>query len=107
MIYYLGKVKGKNAYEFIEAQVGRTMGTDFASITDLNKIFKVIFKKNPSADDINNFRSFQGLLKMMSNNLDNTTKSIVMDRFQEIISTEAISNDERQAIDQAIKDNLT
>lgn len=104
---YLGKVKGKNAYEFIEAQVGRTMGPDFASITDLNKIFKVIFKRNPSADDINNFRSFQGLLKMMSKNLDNTTKSIVMDRFQEIISTEAISSDERQAIDQAIKDNLT
>lgn len=103
---YLGKVKGKDAYEFIEAKIGRTMGPEFASIIDLNKIFKVIFKKNPSADDINNFRSFQGLLKTMNKNLDSNTKSIVMDRFQEIISTEVISNEERQAIDQAIKNNL-
>jgi len=103
---YLGKVKGKDAYEFIEAQLGKKMGSEFSSIIDLNKIFKIIFNKNPSATDIDNFRSFQGLLKMMNRNLDNNTKSIVMSRFQEILASEAISDAEREAIDKAIKDNL-
>lgn len=103
---YLGKVNGKNAYEFIEAKVGRTMGPDFASIIDLNKIFNIIFKKSPSSEDLNNFRSFQGLLRMMKKNLDSSTIKIVMKRFIEILEGESISSEEKQAILDAIKTNL-
>ncbi len=103
----LGTVKGKDAYEFVEASVSRSMGPEFASITDLNTIFKTIFKKNPGSVDINNFRSFQGLLKMMNKNLDSHTKSIVIDRFHDILSSESISGEEKHAIEQAILDNIT
>ena len=34
----IGKLNGKDAYEFIEAKMGRTMGEKFASIIDLRKI---------------------------------------------------------------------
>ena len=103
---YLGKVNGKDAYEFIEAKVGRTMGPEFASITDLTKIFNVIFKKSPSAEDLNNFRSFQGLLRMMKDNLNSDTIKTVMERFTEILSKESISSEEKKAILDAIDTNL-
>jgi hypothetical protein len=102
----LGKVDGKDAYEFIEAKVGRSLGTEFASIIDLNSIFKIIFKKNPSGDDIANFRSFQGLLQMMNKNLDKTTIKVVMERFNEILADENVSQDEVTAIKNAITSNL-
>ena len=102
----LGKVDGKDAYEFIEAKVGRSLGPEFASIIDLNSIFKIIFKKNPSAEDISNFRSFQGLLRMMSQNLDKTTIKVVMERFNEILTDENVSQDEVTAIKNAITSNL-
>lgn len=103
---YLGQVNGKDAYEFIEAKVGRTMGPEFASIIDLNKIFNIVFKKSPTSEDLNNFRSFQGLLRMMKKNLDSTTIKIVMKRFIEILDGENISTEEKQAILDAIKTNL-
>lgn len=103
---YLGKVKGKDAYEFIEARVGRTMGPEFASILDLKKIFETIFKKSPSSEDLDNFRSFQGLLKMMKKNLDRTTIKIVLERFVEIIKSENLSSTEQSAIKDAIKSIL-
>jgi len=102
----LGKVNGKDAYEFIEAKVGRSLGPEFASIIDLNSIFKIIFKKNPSGDDIANFRSFQGLLRMMNKNLDRNTIKVVMERFNEILSGENISQEEVTAIKNAIVSNL-
>jgi hypothetical protein len=103
---YVGKVNGKDAYEFIEAKAGRTMGPEFASIINLNKIFNIIFKKSPSSEDLDNFRSFQGLLKMMKKNLDTATIKIVMQRFTEILEGENISSAERKAILDAIKTNL-
>ena len=102
----LGVINGKDAYEFIEASVGRTMGPEFASIIDLNKIFNILFKKNASAEELNSFRSFQGLLKMMKKYLNSATIKIVLDRFNEIIKSEAISEDEVKAIADAIRTNL-
>ena len=102
----LGKVDGKDAYEFIEPKVGRSLGPEFASIIDLNSIFKIIFKKNPSGDDIDNFRSFQGLLRMMKKNLDKSTIKVVMERFTEILASESISQEEITAIENAISSNL-
>jgi DNA polymerase elongation subunit (family B) len=102
----LGKVDGKDAYEFIEPKVGRSLGPEFASIIDLNSIFKIIFKKNPSGDDIDNFRSFQGLLRMMKKNLDKSTIKVVMERFTEILARESISQEEVTAIENAISSNL-
>jgi hypothetical protein len=103
---YLGKVKGKDAYEFVEARVGRTMGPEFASILDLKKIFEIIFKKSPSSEDLDNFRSFQGLLKTMKKNLDRTTIKIVLERFVEIIKSENLSSTEQSAIKDVIKSIL-
>lgn len=102
----IGEVAGKDAYEFIEASIGRTLGEEYASIIDLNRIFKIIFKKNPGPDDLNNFRSFQGLLRMMKNNLNSPTINIVLTRFNEILKSESVSPEEINAISDAIKLNL-
>lgn len=103
---YLGKLNGKDAYEFIEAKMGRTMGEKFASIIDLRKIFEIIFKKSPSSEDLANFRSFQSLLKMMKHNLDKETIKIVLERFIEILKSENISSNEQSAIKDMIKSIL-
>ena len=102
----VGKVNGKDAYEFIEASIGRTMGPEFASIIDLNKIFNILFKKTPNADDLLNFRSFQGLIRMMKSNLDKNTITIVLKRFQEIVASENLSQDERKSIGNVIDAEL-
>lgn len=103
---YLGKIKGKDAYEFIEAKIGRTMGPDFESIVSLPIIFNVIFKKKPTGQDLAGFRSFQGLLKLMKKYLDIKTTKIVLSRFEEILASEKISQDERDAINTAIRETL-
>ena len=103
---YIGKVNGKDAYEFIEAKIGKTMGEKFASILDLRKIFEIIFKKSPTSDDLNNFRSFAGLLRMMKVNLDKKTIKVVLDRFTEILKSEKITDVEQTAIKDMIKSIL-
>lgn len=103
---YVGKINNKDAYEFVEARAAKDMGEKFVSITNLSKIFEIIFKKSPTSDDLNNFRSFQGLLKMMRDNLDKKTINIVLNRFVEIIKTENISSTEKSAIEDMIKSTL-
>lgn len=103
---YVGKINGKDAYEFIEARIGRTMGPEFESIISLPTIFNIIFKKKPTGQDLAGFRSFQGLLKLMKKYLDIKTTKIVLSRFEEILASEKISQDERDAINNAIKENL-
>lgn len=103
---FVGEVNGKKAYEFLESRVGRSMGGEFAPITNLSEIFKTLFKRTPSSEDLANFRSFQGLLRMVKKNLDSSTIKVVMDRFAEILSEEPISSEERKAILDAISSIL-
>ncbi len=83
------------------------MGPEFQSITDLIKIFIIIFKRNPTTSDIPKFRSFQGLLQMMKTNLDPQTIKIVIDRFEKILEDESVSPDEVTAIESTISNILT
>lgn len=94
---------GKAAYEFIDAKTGKTLGKDFALIVDIPTIFEVLFNKKPSADELNKFRSFKGLLKFMKRYLDKKTIVLALKRFQEQLKLESLSPIERNAINDAIK----
>lgn len=96
--------KGKmvNAYRFVEAKET----TPENRITDVSKIFEILFKKSPSAEEMGMFRSYQGLLKLMKKYLDTSTINLAMNRFVDIIGSEGLNPKEYGSIQKATKDIL-
>ena len=94
--------KKVNAYRFIEARDAKPEDR----ITNVSTIFEIIFKRKPSHQERNDFRSFQGLLRLMKQYLNKTTIDITMKRFTNILAGEALSSKERGVIAQAVKEVL-
>lgn len=96
--------KGKmvNAYRFVEAKETAPENR----ITDVSKIFEILFKKSPSAEEMGMFRSYQGLLKLMKKYLDTSTINLAMNRFVDIIGAEGLNPKEYGSIQKATKDIL-
>ena len=97
---YNGKMV--NAYRFVEAK--ETKPED--RITDVSKIFEILFKAKPSSEEKASFRSYQGLLRLMKKYLDKKTIDIAMGRFTEILAGEGLSPKEYASVQKATKDIL-
>lgn len=94
---YNGKVV--DAYRFVEAK--ETKPED--RITDVGRIFEILFKKKATPEERAAFRSYQGLMRMMKKYLDKNTIGLVMKRFTEILGSEPLSAKEFGAIRNAAK----
>jgi len=94
---YNGKVV--DAYRFVEAK--ETKPED--RITDVGRIFEVLFKKKATPEERAAFRSYQGLMRLMKKYLDKNTIGLVMKRFAEILGAEPLNAKEFGAIRTAAK----
>lgn len=96
--------KGKmvDAYRFVEAK--ETKPED--RITDVGRIFEILFKKKASAEERAEFRSYQGLLRLMKKYLDKKTIDIAMNRFTEVLAGEGLGPKEYASVQKATKDIL-
>lgn len=97
---YNGKMV--DAYRFVEAK--ETKPED--RITNVSKIFEILFGKVPTDAEKAEFRSYQGLLRLSKKYLDNKTIGIAMNRFTEILAGEGLSPKEYASIQKATKDIL-
>lgn len=97
---YNGKMV--NAYRFVEAK--ETKPED--RITDVAKIFEILFGKVPTPEEKASFRSYQGLLRLMKKYLDKNTIALAMKRFTEILAGEGLSEKEYASVQKATKDIL-
>jgi hypothetical protein len=97
---YNGKMV--NAYRFVEAK--ETKPED--RITDVSKIFEILFKKTPSPEEKAMFRSYQGQLRLMKKYLDKKTINLAMNRFTDILAGEGLNPTEYASIQKATKDIL-
>lgn len=75
-------------------------------ITNPAKIFEILFKRAPSQEEVNSFRSFQGLLRMTAKELDKPTIALAMKKFSENIAREYMDPKELASIKKAVKDTL-
>lgn len=97
---YNGKMV--DAYKFVEAK--ETKPED--RIIDVSEIFKILFKKAPSAEEKASFRSFRGLLNLAKKYMDKNTINLAMSRFSEILSKENLKPEDVDAIRNASKEIL-
>lgn len=97
---YNGKMV--DAYRFVEAK--ETKPED--RITDVGKIFEILFGKQPSAEEKASFRSYQGLLRLMKKYLDKDKINLAIKRFTEILASEGLSPEEYSSVQKATKDIL-
>lgn len=97
---YNGKMV--DAYRFVEAK--ETKPED--RITDVSKIFEMLFGQKPTVEEKASFRSYQGQLRLMKKYLDKKTIGIAMKRFTEILANEGLSPTEYAAVQKATKDIL-
>jgi len=72
-------------------------------ITDVGRIFEVLFKKKATPEERAAFRSYQGLMRLMKKYLDKNTIGLVMKRFAEILGAEPLNAKEFGAIRTAAK----
>lgn len=91
-----------NAYKFVEAK--DTAPED--RITDVSEIFEILFGKKATPEERAEFRSYQGLLRLMKKYLDKKTIGVAMGRFTEILAGEGLSPKEYDAIKTATQDIL-
>ena len=94
--------KKVDAYRFVEAT--ETKPED--RITDVGRIFEILFKKPAGPEERASFRSFQGLLKLMKKYLDKPAINLAMKRFVEILAGEPLAPKEKAAIQKAVKEIL-
>lgn len=96
--------KGKpvNAYRFVEAKETKPE----ERITDVSKIFELMFGHPPSAQEKSEFRSFQGQLRAIKKNLPKPIITQVVNKFVENLSAEPLNEKERGAIANAVKSIL-
>ena len=97
---YNGKMV--DAYKFVEAK--ETKPED--RIIDVSEIFKILFKKAPSAEEKASFRSYRGLLNLAKKYMDRNTINLAMSRFSEILSKENLKPEDVDAIRNASKEIL-
>ena len=99
-VSYKGKLV--DAYKFVEAKET----TPQERITDVGKIFEIIFGRAPSGNEKAEFRSFQGQLKLMKKYLKKPTIELAIQRFVDILSNEPLNEKERGAISKAVMNIL-
>ncbi len=97
---YNGKMV--DAYRFVEAKETRPEDR----ITDVGQIFEILFGKKASPQERAEFRSYQGLLRLMKKYLNKKTIGIAMGRFIEILAGEGLNPKEYDAIKTATNDVL-
>jgi len=69
--------------------------------TDIDKIFEMIFGIKPNDEDINNFWSFMGLIKLMKKYFDEEKNKLAFYRFLELLW----DNDEKNIAQELERDN--
>ena len=94
--------KQVDGYRFVEAK--ETQPEE--RITDVGKIFEMIFGRVPSTEEKAQFRSFQGQLQMMKKYLKKPVIDLTMKRFVDNLASEPLSPKEHGAIANATKNIL-
>lgn len=74
-------------------------------INNVSKVFELIFKRKPSGDDLVNFRSYTGLLKLMKT-LPKDVQIKALDRAREGLMDSKLSPEEYAPIQKAAKETL-
>lgn len=95
---FIGSRNNRALYVFIEPKEAKGLGPEFETITDIEDIFKNIFNVYPTKEDISNFRSLKGILKSMNKFLSDEQVNLGLQRFNEILDGENLTDTERQAI---------
>jgi len=89
---------GETAVVYVDPNMSKTLGSEFATNGNISHIFKTVFSRNPTDKDLTMFRSLNGLFRLMSHNMSKDQIQQAIRIFNKLLNEASIPSTEKDII---------